>query len=132
MLAFSQALLHNKLDALREIVGENQARQLFALRLALDDVIRKGVTIEDIVERDFGEKGSSKETRVKLNPAVEAIGVINRALGGTSLNDWLLTPKSGTDESLKQDLQSLTNRLLSGFNPSPALPEPSDPEEDPE
>lgn len=114
--ALNQAMLSNQFEAMKELIGEAQAKQLIALRMALNNVIHDGVTVEDVSERDFGEKGSSRETKTKLNPSVEAIGILARSLGGITLQEFLLTPKSGTDETVKHNLAEITSKLLQGFN----------------
>lgn len=85
--------------------------------MSLREIFRDGIVIEETIEKDFGEKGSSTETRYKLNPAVEASAIFSRNLGGANLIDFQLTPKSSGDqklaESLTETLELMTGRKIS-------------------
>jgi len=97
-------------DALKEIIGDVNAQQLFLMKMALNEVFRNGITIEEVIEKTFKE-GSSTETRVKLNPAVQATAIFAQNLGGIDLNSQQMTPKSQTDKTLTADLGEALNRL---------------------
>lgn len=121
LFAFAQALATKNLDDIKSIVGDVQAQQLFTLKMAIQDVIAQGVTIEEITERNFGDKGSTTETKVKLNPALEAVSILSRSLGGIGLQDFLLTPKSGSEDLMKRSLADDLALLFQPYKQQPQL-----------